>query len=100
MDKDEMYWELLEEQHEHDVVMTESRKDGSDGKVHEGSPDLPRTGGVLCEVWRILHRTEGNLSSRSALSVSEDLREQSGCERQGAHSGRHSRTQSQKGSKK
>ena len=33
MDKDEMYWELLEEQHEHDVVMTESRKDGSDGKI-------------------------------------------------------------------
>ncbi len=28
---DEMYWELLEEQHEHDVVMTESRKEnGSD----------------------------------------------------------------------
>ena len=27
MDKDEMYWELLEEQHEHDVVMTESRKE-------------------------------------------------------------------------
>lgn len=32
MDKDEMYWELLEEQHEHDVVMTESRKDGNDGE--------------------------------------------------------------------
>ena len=30
---DDFYWELLEEQHEHDVVMTESRKDGSDGKL-------------------------------------------------------------------
>lgn len=32
MDAD-WYWELLEEQHSHDVVVTESRKDGSDGKI-------------------------------------------------------------------
>ena len=30
---DDWYWELLEEQHAHDVVVTESRKDGSDGKL-------------------------------------------------------------------
>lgn len=37
---DEMYWELLEEQHEHDVVMTESRKEnGSDRE----------TGGDKCD---------------------------------------------------
>lgn len=37
MDKDEMYWELLEEQHEHDVVMTESRKEN--GSDREASSD-------------------------------------------------------------
>ena len=31
MDED-MYWELLMEQHEHDVVMTESRKEEVDGE--------------------------------------------------------------------
>ena len=34
---DEMYWELLEEQHEHDVVMTESRKEN--GSDREASSD-------------------------------------------------------------
>ena len=38
---DEMYWELLEEQHEHDVVMTESRKDGSDGKLDSADSSEP-----------------------------------------------------------
>lgn len=40
MDKDEMYWELLEEQHEHDVVMTESRKESDE----DGRYDI-QTGG-------------------------------------------------------
>ena len=30
-----MYWELLMEQHEHDVVMTESRKEEVDGIDYE-----------------------------------------------------------------
>ena len=33
---DDFYWELLEEQHEHDVVMTESRKESDD---EDGRPD-------------------------------------------------------------
>ena len=36
--KDELYWELLMEQHEHDVVMTESRKDAEESD-EESSDD-------------------------------------------------------------
>ena len=35
MPNDEMYWELLMEQHEHDVVMIESRKEEVDGIDYE-----------------------------------------------------------------
>lgn len=36
---DELYWELLMEQHEHDVVMTESRKEVNDGSDIEAESD-------------------------------------------------------------
>lgn len=35
---DELYWELLMEQHEHDVVMTESRKEAEESE-EESSDD-------------------------------------------------------------
>ncbi len=36
---DDMYWELLMEQHEHVVVMTESRKEVNDGSDIEAESD-------------------------------------------------------------
>jgi len=36
---DELFWDLLEEQHNHDVVMTPSRKDGA-GTISDWKVDI------------------------------------------------------------